>query len=628
MTSPTVIDGVRRALTPHAPFSSMRDEDLDIVARRVELGYLAQGERVVGPEDGVPARCWIVRQGVVEGRRPDAPRDAPATVLTEGEIFPVGALLAARPVVATYRAAGDVFLWSLAREDFDELVRRSEPFRDFCRRRLGALLDLSNQALQASYAQQATQWRSMAAPLGEVIRRPPVTVPPQSTLREVFDTMERERVGSVIVGDAQGIFTRQDVIGRVTLPGVPLEAPIASVMTSPVVSLDAAATVADAMLLMAERTIRHVPVRRDGAVVGVVTERDLFVMQRQTLRGIGEAIAAARTDAALARTADDIRAWSSTLVAQGVAAAFVTRLISRLNDQLTQRAIGLRAAEHGVAMEGACWIALGSEGREEQTIATDQDNGLVLADGVDAASRERMRAFAGSVNATLDACGYPLCRGGIMAGNALWCLPASEWRALFDGWIERGDPEGLLAASIFFHFRPLAGDAAPVAALRAHVTARAAATPRFLKQMSDNARRNAPPAVWTGRLIDTLFAHREAEVDLKLHGTVPFVDGARLLALAHRVPATGTADRLRALAQSGALRAAEAHAWIDAFEFLQSLRLRVQHRRIAGVEGVEGVEGANLLDSRTLSDLDRRILKEAFRQARLLQQRLVVDYPG
>jgi CBS domain-containing protein len=622
VASPTVIDGARRALAAHAPFSSMSGEDLDFMVRRLELAYFARDERIVGPGDGIPARCWIVRQGVVEGRRPDLPGDASATVLTEGEAFPVGALLAARPVVATYRAAGDVFCWGLVRADFDELVRRSEPFRDFCRRRLGALLDLSNRALQSSYAQQATQWRMMAAPLGDVVRRPPVTVGAQATLREVFETMERERVGSVVVGDAQGIFTRQDVIGRVVLPGVPLDAPIASVMTAPVASLDASATVAEAMLLMVERTIRHVPVRRDGAVVGVVTERDLFVMQRRTLRGIGDEISAARTTPALARAADDVRAWSATLVAQGVAAAFVTRLISRLNDQLAQRAIAIEAAVRGVSLEGACWLALGSEGREEQTIATDQDNGLLLPDETDEAARVRMLAFAGAVNDTLDACGFPRCPGGIMAGNPRWCLAAGEWRALFDGWIDRGDPESLLAASACFDFRPLAGDASAAAALRAHVTERAAGNVRFLKQMSDNARRNGPPAAWTGGLLDKLFAADAAEVDLKLHGTVPFVDAARLLALAHRVPATGTADRLRALAGAGALREAEARAWIDAFEFVQSLRLRAQHRREAPSAR------ANRLDTRTLSDLDRRILKEAFRLARTLQQRLAVDFPG
>jgi CBS domain-containing protein len=463
----------------------------------------------------------------------------------------------------------------------------------------------------------------MATPLGDLIRRAPVTVPRHATLREAFERMETDRVGSVIVGDGEGIFTRQDVIGRVVLPGVALDTPIAEVMTAPLISLETHATVAEAVLLMAERTIRHVPVKRDGRLAGVVTERDLFVLQRQTLRGISEAIAAAGSIAALARAGDDLRSWSSALVAQGVSAAFVTRLISRLNDQLTVRAIVLVSNQRGASIDGCCWLALGSEGREEQTIATDQDNGLILPDGTQKPRRDALCEFADAVNRALDACGYPLCKGGIMAGNPRWCLTASEWRGLFDGWIERGDPESLLAANIFFDFRPLAGDASLAAALRTHVTERAATNPRFLKQMSDNALRSGPPASWTGGLLDTLFATEAAEIDLKLSGTAPFVDAARLLALAHRIAATGTAERLEALAAAGALPANEARSWVDAFQFLQSLRLRVQH-----VPRSAPAENPNLLDTRTLSDLDRRILKEAFRQARTLRQRLALDYPG
>jgi CBS domain-containing protein len=624
MTAGALLADVRAALAPHPPFSQMRAEDLDWLARRLELAYFAPGEVLVAPDAGPPQACWIVRDGVVEGRRAGTDgADAPVVRLAAGEPFPVGALLAERPVTATYRAEGDVFCWVLGRDDFEALVRRSEVFLDFCKRRLGAMLDLSRQALQASYARQATQSRTLAAPLSELIGRPPVSVSPGTPLREAFETMERERVGSVIVGDGQGIFTRQDVIGRVVLPGVPLQAPIESVMTAPLVTLDVRASAAEAMLLMARHGIRHVPVLREGRLAGVVTERDLFVLQRRSLRTIGESIAAAGSVDALARAADDIRAWSAALVVQGVAAAFVTRLISRLNDQVAARAIDLKAAELGVSMAGACWLALGSEGREEQTIATDQDNGLILPDGIGADARARMLAFADAVNHALDACGYPLCRGGIMAGNPRWCLEASAWQALFEGWIERGDPESLLGASVFFDFRAVAGDAALAAALRTGVTARAAATPRFLKQMSDNARRSGPPPSWTGGPLGQLFAGEADEVDLKHAGTAPFVDGARLLALAHGLPQTGTAERLEAAVEAGVLQAGDAHGWIDAFQFLQGLRLRIQHEG-----GVRDVDAANVLDTRTLSALDRRILKEAFRQARKLQQRLALDYPG
>ncbi len=635
MTSaPSLIAGVRQFLRAHAPFSLMSDEDVAWVAERLTLQYHADGEPIISPDDGPPQACLIVKQGQVDGERRlpgQGLAGAPQAVLhlTPGEVFPVGALMADRPVSTIYRARGDTFCWRLAKSDFDELTRRSPPFLDFCRRRMAALLDLSNQTLQASYAAQATQWRAMSAPLHSLVRGRPVTCARDDSIRVAFEVMEQASVGSVIVLDAvpeggasvAGIFTRQDVIGRVALAGVSLDAPIGSVMTSPVLTLEADATIADAMLLMAQRSIRHVPIVRQGALVGIVTERDLFVLQRRSLRQIGDAIRLARAWGDLVTAAADIREWSRALVAQGIAAGFVTRLISRLNDQLTARLVALTVAERGIATDAWCWLALGSEGREEQTIATDQDKGLVFAPRA-AAGRDALRALGAAVNERLDACGYPLCKGEVMAGNPRWCLALDEWCAQFDRWIDQGDPDSLLNANIFFDFRPVTGEATLADAMRAHVTARAQGNARFLKQMSDNALRNAPPPSWTGGLLGQLFSGEAAMVDLKLNGTAPFVDAARLLALAHGVTVTGTAERFAALVERGAIPASEGSAWTDAFQFLQSLRLRVQHQHAAAADN------PNVIDTRTLSALDRRILKEAFRQARKLQQRLSVDFPG
>lgn len=630
MTSSTLVHSVRRFLGEQAPFSQMAPDDVEFVARRLELAYFSAGDVIVAPACGPPVCCWIVKQGVVDGLRPATGTTAAEAVmhLTPGEIFPVGALLADRPVSSTYRAGGDCFCWQLAREHFEELTRRSPVFLDFCRRRMAALLDLSRQALQASYAVQASQWRTMSQPLSQILRRDAVTCRPDTPLRTVFELMEAHDVGSLVVmreagegADAvAGIFTRQDVVGRVVLPGLSLDTPVGTVMTTPVLTAMADETVADAMLRMAERTIRHLPVVHDSKLIGVVTERDLFVLQRRSLRQIGDSIRSARTTPSLRQAADDIREWSLSLVAQGVSPDFITRLISRLNDQLTSRLLALTAQVHGVELASLCWLALGSEGRQEQTIATDQDNGLLIGPAC-RHSIAQLLTFAQEVNQALDECGYPLCQGGVMAGNPSWCLTADQWSALFRGWIDRGDPQALLNASVFFDFRALAGDACLAQALSAEVVEQARASPRFLKQMSDNALRNRPPQAWTGGLLDQLFASEPIEIDLKLQGTTPFVDAARVLGLAHGVRLTGTAERLQSLAQTGALPSTEVHAWVDAFQFLQGLRLRVQQRGVPLAQ-------ANRVDVRQLSELDRRILKEAFRQARKLQQRLAVDYPG
>lgn len=631
MTSPTVVAEVRQFLAKYPPFSQMHGEDVDFAARHLELAYFHHGETIVEPAGGVPDACFIVRQGVVEAVRADGQGEQSVAQLGPGDVFPVGALLAERPTSSVFRAAGDVFCWRLAREDFAELGRRSPVWSDYSKRRLGALLDLSRQSLQASYALRTAQRREMNAALSTVMSGPPVTAHAGESLRTVFERMEAARVGSVLIvpepgapagSPVAGIFTQRDVLSRVVLPERPLDTPIGEVMTSPVVSLGASDTVADAMLLMAQRAIRHVPVIDSGTLAGVVTERDLFVLQRRSLRQIGEAIATAADVQALAVVADDIREWSTSLVAQGVNAAFITRLISRLNDQLTVRLIGLAAASHDVPLERICWLALGSEGREEQTIATDQDNGLILPDDFDVPV-ERMLAFARQVNEDLDRCGYPLCKGGIMASNPKWCLPLSGWQEQFADWIDHGDPQALLNASIFFDFRALAGDHSLATRLRAFVGGRAQANTRFQKQMCQDALRNSAPVSWTGNVIETLLTTEAVEVDLKLNGTAPFVDAARVLALAGGIALTGTAERLQALAEARRLDRDEVRTWVDAFQFIQSLRLRIQQR---GEHRPR--DNPNLLDTRELSRLDRRILKEAFRQSRKLQRRLALDYPG
>ena len=633
MASAHMLNAVRTALAAHAPFAQMAPEDLEALVAHLSVKYVEPGADIIHPDTGVPDYCYIIKQGVVRGDR-SASLGADASVeLSVGEMFPVGSLLADRRVMSHYKAVGDVFLFRLPKAAFLELVRTSEPFALFCRRHLRALLDLSQTQVQMAYAQQATFAQSLNMTLGNLVRRAAVTCAADETLETAFRRMDAKHVGSILVTDDEmaqagepviGILTRTDLIAKIILPQVPLHTPVREVMTSPVVSLDARATAADAILAMAQYGVRHLPVVRDARLLGVVSERDLFALQRLSVRQVSDAIRTAHDTSAITQAADDIRALSRNLVAQGVGAAQVTSLISRLNDALTVRLIDLFAVRHGIDVGALCWLALGSEGRDEQTIATDQDNGLILADDADISPQQAL-AFAQEVNRALDAAGYPLCKGNIMAGNPQWCLPLAQWREVFTRWIDGGDPQALLNASVFFDFRALAGNRALATQLRASVTELAARTPRFLKQLSDNALRNRVPQSLAerlgGQLIGQLLSDDVEPIDLKLHGTMPFVDAARIHALACGVDATNTPARLRAVAERGRLRPDEVSAWIDAFQFMQLMRLRMQH---AG----SPVENPNQLVPEMLSDLDRRILKEALRLARKVQQRLEVDFPG
>src|SRR5512134_66609 len=554
--APTVVAALRQVLKPHAPFAGMADADLERVLRSSTLRYFSPGETILTPATVRPSHCYVIRQGVVRGERPNRAGEPTALwELSAGEMFPLGALLARRGVTSNYKAMQDTFLLAFPAEVFDVLIERSPAFQDFCTRRLAHLLDISRARFQAEYAATMTEQRGLATPLASMIRGVPVCVTRDTPLLRALTMMEERRIGSLPViedsGRAVGIFTRRDVIGRVVLPQCPLDTPISAVMSSPVVTAPVHATAGDAALTMASLGIRHIVIVDDAAkIAGVVSERDLFALQRVSVRELSSTIRRARDVAALVQCAADIRGLSHALVAQGVASGQLTRMIASLNDQLLARLLDLlhpKQALEGIAL---CWIGMGSEGRSEQTIATDQDNGIIFAANDEALSadaiRERVLPFAREVNHALDSCGYPLCKGGVMAMNPNWCASLPEWRESFYGWIDRGDPDALLAASIFFDFRCLWGESGLAEMLRRDIAARAADNPRFLKQMSDNALQNRPPLNWFGELSTRKDSDGEEGVDLKMSGAAPYVDAARILALASGVTATNSVERLEA----------------------------------------------------------------------------------
>ncbi|GAB4180993.1 MAG: hypothetical protein OHK0026_14650 [Rhodocyclaceae bacterium] len=472
-------------------------------------------------------------------------------------------------------------------------------------------------------------YQSMYSPLGSVVRRAPVTVGPQATIREALQAMEANGVGSVIIvlepGRVPiGIFTLPDLLRRVALKGCHLDSAVVDVMTSGLVMLEPEASAYQAAVAMARHGIRHVLVAdAAGALVGIVSQNDLFALQRVGAREISEQIRRAGDMTVLEHAARDIASLAHNMLDQGVGAEALTQFVSTLNDLLTLSVIELTLSEFRLPAVKWCWIALGSEGRLEQTLSTDQDNGIIFeapSAGEAGRLREPFVAFAQEVNRRLDRCGFPLCKGNIMAGNPQWCLSLDEWRHTFSQWMGQAEPQALLNAAIFFDFRPLFGDEELARELREWLLGRTGANPLFLRQMAENALQCQPPL---GLIRDFVFdANQEFPhtLDLKMYGSRPFVDAARIFALAQAVSETGTAQRLRAVAARMSFGRDDVAAIIDGFHFILMLRLRQQHRVR------EGGGAANRVDPDDLNELERHVLKEAFRQAKKLQARLQLDY--
>ncbi len=628
--SPSLTANLRNELLQWAPFAQMAPVHVERFVQACTQAYYEPDETLLAPAGGVVTHLLLIRRGGVAGRQGLA--DAAAGFHYEaGDMFPVGAALAARAVTSTYTAVGDCFCLQLPLAAMHSLARDSAPFADFLNRRVQQFLALSRSALQVAYASQTLAEQSLETPLRDLLRRAAVGVAPSTPLSVALQQMHDKRIGSVLVldegsGAALGILTRHDILGRVTLAERPLGTPIGEVMSAPVVTVGLEQTAQDAALAMSRHGIRHLPVAdASGRVVGIVSERDLFALQRLSLKQVSTAIRAAPDVNTVRAVAQDIRRFARNLLGQGVGARQLTELISHLNDVLTERLVAMVAEARGIDLARGCWLAFGSEGRSEQTIATDQDNGIVFDSRDAQVERPAWLAFGREVNEALDACGYPLCKGNIMASNPDCCLSQQEWLARFADWIDHGAPEDLLNASIYFDLRPLAGAAALARPLRELVMQHAGRNPRFMKQMAENALRNSPALNWRGSIDAQAEGDREV-LDLKLHGTAIYVDAARLYALAHGITGTATRERFAAVAQALGVAPQEAEAWVGGFEYLQMQRLQVQLARDRR-EAVDASDGnPNLVDVSVLNDIERRVLKESLRVARRLQQRIEMDY--
>ncbi|MFM2449916.1 MAG: hypothetical protein RIS44_2366 [Pseudomonadota bacterium] len=622
--SPSLMANLRTELMRHAPFMAMQADHVDQFLTHAEQAYFAPGEVLLDPSMGPVQALYWLRQGSITGRRGLASMTG-GLHYEVGDLFPVGAVMGSRTVTSTYTANVDCFCLLLASRHVHALAEKSAPFADFLQRRALHFFELVQRALQTNQVNEALAQQSLEAKLGTLPRKKPLSCNADTSLQNALTQMHGRRVGSVVVvsadGAPEGILTRHDILERVTLAQKPLGTPIREVMSRPVQTLHINDTLQDAALLMSRHGIRHVPVCEAGVLVNIVSERDLFSLQGQSIKQLSSRIRSAAHLADFQLAATDIRRFARTLLGQGLAARQLTALISHLNDVLTDALVQWLAPQCGVAMHEACWLAFGSEGRSEQTIATDQDNGLIFVSTQPEVDRALWLQFAKQVNEALDACGYPLCQGGVMSSNPDCCLTADEWTQRFSRWIEQGSPDDLLRASIYFDLRPVSGQMALALPLRDMLSSVPAQLPRFIKQLADNVLRNRAPLNWLGA-VETSVIEGVETIDLKHHGTALFVDAARLYALALGCPAVNTRERLLQVANALNVPTAESESWVAAFEFLQMLRLRRQF------DAASHGAGANQVAVDALNNMDKKALKESLRVARSLQQRIQLDYPS
>jgi CBS domain-containing protein len=458
----------------------------------------------------------------------------------------------------------------------------------------------------------------LATPLSDVVSRAPLLVPPTTTVADVALAMrEGHHSCAVVTSEPEGIVTTGD-LARVLAERRPPDIAVRHVMSSPVHVLPAGAPLIRGLLLMLDEGIEHVPVVRGERVVGVVTDVD--VMRRQSTSPllvadrIRRAGAGGLQDPALADVSTDLAGVAASLLADGVDGLRIAAVIASLRDALTVRMLQLAERELGPPPCPYTWLALGSQGRMEQLLHSDQDTALAHAEPT-AQVGEYFAALAERVTDGLAAAGIPRCRGGFMA--TAWCRPVEQWQRTFRNWLDEPAARSLLDAQVFLDLRPVHGELDVDVLVRTLTGGRN--RPGIVLALARSARTFGPRSGRFGQVrIDRL-----EPADLKLRGTVPAVLLGRLYGLAAGSPERTTAGRLRTAAVAGLLSADAADTLLDAYAVLLSTRLTIELQGGAG----DG-EPEKALVHAALSPRQRRELRGAMRTVRTALQASALTFPS
>ena len=444
----------------------------------------------------------------------------------------------------------------------------------------------------------------------------PVSCPPETPIVDAARMMRDARISSIGITEDRrliGLVTIRDMSNRVVAEGRDMRLPVSTIMTPDPVTLAPSALGHDVLNIMTERRVGHLPVVRDGQFIGMVSQTDLTRAQSISAPGLIREVTLATNATQMAKVTARIPALLRQLVQTNQRHEVITRMITDITDAVTRRLLDLAQAELGEPPAPYLWAACGSQGRQEQTGVSDQDNCLILAPGADP-DHPWFRDLAQMVCDGLNACGYVYCPGDMMASNPRWRQPLDVWRGYFNDWIAHPSPEAQMLASVMFDLRAIGGDASLLDTLHNDTLDQASQNSIFVAHMVANSLKHRPPLGLISGFSTIRSGQHRHHIDMKHNGVVPVTDLARVYALQGRIKAVNTRARLEDAEARGVISASGGRDLLAAYDMIQTTRLENQAHLIKA-----GRQPDNYLSPADLPDLDRSHLRDAFVVVRWMQ---------
>lgn len=599
-----------------SPLKSLAAEKLDKLAMALEIQNVRRDSQVlaIGEQND---KVMLIRSGAIEVT--DAKGELYGRY-EEGEWVGYRSVLRKGEVSLNVKTLEDSVFYCLPGQLFIELLESDERIGSFFSEKKPERLRSAMQEIKGD------DYSLLTIRLQDLVR-PALQIPRDTSIQQAAVKMTDAASGTALITDSGklcGIVTDQDFRRRVIAEQLDVATAVEQIMTKGPYTLSGSAPASEAVLLMARRNFRHLPiVDANDEVRGIVSTTDLLRSQSHNAVYLVSDIHDATSVEALQQLSTHLPKALVNMVRSSLPAYDIAHAISSLGQAITRRLIKLAEDQFGQPPVPYAFVVAGSMARREQTAHSDQDNGMILSDDYDPALHEDYFInIARFVCDGLDACGYIYCPGNIMATNPKWRQPVSVWRSYFMEWIERPEPKALLYSSIFFDLRNLYGDDSLLDNLRAEILEKTQKGSLFQAFMAANALSYKPPlGIFKGFVLEKN-GDNVKTLDMKKRGVVPVIDLARVYSLANGLPELNTCERLQAIADApGGISDERIADLKDAFEFISTTRLEHQALQIEA-----GKAPDNYVPPEQLSALERRHLKDAFEVVSSVQNTMSHNY--
>ena len=616
------------------PFSFLPEETLEQIAPQLSVVRYRENAVLFVQGRSRLGYLYILQKGSAERYYEESGRKNLRSVLGPGDVYGgISMLLNDGITVRTLQVSAGSFFYILPKKAFLDICNDHPVFRDYFTDTFGRrMLDRSYASIIARTLQMSDEAMQLFnQTVDSIFSKKVVIADAGMSIQTAAEKMRQDKSSFIIIpggpGQPSGIVTERDLARKVIAVGADIRRPVTEIMSAPLQTIAGEALIFEALITMMQSDIRHLGVTApDDRIIGILSHREIIAAQGQTPMFMLREIVEADDMDEIIDKHNQLPRLVRNLISNGANARNVTRFITTISDAILKKIMAFTLAELGPPPARFAFMVLGSEGRNEQTLKTDQDNAIVYEDLPDersAAAADYFLRFGQKACALLNEAGYDFCTGDVMAQNPKWCQPLRQWQRYFDAWIHTGEAEDLLQASIFFDFRLGFGDEDLVEALRAHLLEALQGWAGFFRHLTENALNFKPPLGFFGNfVVASKGVHRNA-FDLK-QAIMPITDFARIYALNHHIDATNTMERIHQLRLKSALTPAEYEELEKAYNFLMQLRFV---RQVTAVLD-EQTKADNYINPKKLTGIEQTTLKEIFKRIENFQSKMNFDFIG